>query len=129
MIFSYIKTCFRNKTRSKEYTNRVKEWFDSGEWSQHCSPDDVARNLGLTRYELNTCCKKLFGKPFIASRNTVRIESAQEIIAMNPNYTSSMVASMCGFSDRRNFEHYFEERYGITPATYRQRFKAKMKKR
>lgn len=106
-------------SRNNKDTKAVSEWFDSGGWLEDLTLDEVASSLCMSRERLNSACKMLYGSSFLSKRNKSRVEESEKIIILHPEYSAQTVCMMCGFSDRRNFEHCFCQYNGKTPAQFR----------
>lgn len=79
---------------------------------------EVARRLGLSRFQLARLTREHLGKSAHALLEERRLERARELLARSPlNVTA--VATSVGYGDPGRFSRAFRHRYGTLPADYR----------
>ena len=84
------------------------------------SIDEIARQMGISRQELNDYFAKVLQLPFRSWRIEQRIREAERILAADPAITTSELYARCGYNDRSNFHKHFTKVTGRSLADYRE---------
>lgn len=87
-------------------------------FQEKCSLEDVAGQVGISKYYLSNLFKKVKGINFSAYLNQVRIERARKLIAQ-PGMTVAEVCEQTGFNDQQYFSKTFKKYTGTTITEYR----------
>ncbi|MCQ6275644.1 helix-turn-helix transcriptional regulator [Bacillus sp. V3B] len=93
---------------------------------QDLSLATISEAIGSSSYELSRKFKKETGHTITEYINKLRINEALSIME-NQNLSITDIAQMVGFNDVNYFTKVFKKMKGITPSTYRQGKKYKMK--
>jgi AraC-like DNA-binding protein len=82
------------------------------------SADDLARAVGLSRFQLYRQFRERYGVPPSAYQRQVRLREARRRLAAG--VAIAEVASATGFADQSHLTRWFRRTYGITPRVYQQ---------
>jgi AraC-like DNA-binding protein len=82
------------------------------------SADDLARAVGLSRFQLYRQFREQYGVPPSAYLRQVRLREARRRLAAGAAIAE--VASATGFADQSHLTRWFRRTYGITPGVYQQ---------
>lgn len=82
------------------------------------SPQQLGRELGLSRSLLYAKLKSLTGMPVNEFIKDLRLKKAAWILQHHPGLPVSQVASEVGFVNHSHFTRSFRERFGISPSDY-----------
>jgi AraC-like DNA-binding protein len=82
------------------------------------SPDDLARAVGLSRFQLYRQFRERYGVPPSGYQRQVRLREARRRLAAGAAIAE--VASATGFADQSHLTRWFRRTYGITPRVYQQ---------
>jgi AraC-like DNA-binding protein len=82
------------------------------------SADDLARAVGLSRYQLYRQFRQRYGVPPSAYQRQVRLREARRRLAAG--MAIAEVSSATGFADQSHLTRWFRRAYGITPRVYQQ---------
>ncbi len=85
--------------------------------------EQVARELGVSRYYLSRMFSQKVGSGFNSYVNSLRVGLAQHLLE-NPALPVAQVALECGFESLRTFNRAFQEQVGTTPREFRKQFGA-----
>jgi len=77
--------------------------------------EDIAAEVGLSKYYLAHAFKKATGITIIAYINAVRCQNASKLLQMQ-KYSVNEVASMCGFENNSYFSKIFKSVMGYLPS-------------
>ena len=86
--------------------------------AKNFSLDDMARDLGVSKYVLSRTFSKTFHRNFNQYLNDARLNYACHRL----ENTSDAITNICydsGFESQRTFNRVFKERYKVTPSEYR----------
>ena len=86
------------------------------------SLEQMAFDLGVSKYVLSRLFSKTFHSNFIGYVNGVRLNYATSMLE-NTNEAITGVCYKCGFESQRTFNRVFRARYGVTPREYRNKQK------
>ena len=86
------------------------------------STDEIAEELGVTRFQLSAYFKYVHHTSFRSWRMALRLQYAQELIRNSNNLRISHLHAMAGFNDRSNFHNEFKKHTGLTPQAYRDKY-------
>lgn len=92
--------------------------YVSGNFRKNFSLDDMARDLGVSKYVLSRTFSKTFHRNFNQYLNDARLNYA----CYRLENTSDAITNICydsGFESQRTFNRVFKERYKVTPSEYR----------
>ena len=125
MILAYIITNVRlvEKDSIKEdnliynAVSYVAENFD-----ESISLDNMARDLGVSKYVLSRMFAKTFHCNFCKYVNKTRLNYAVSYLE-DPNISITELCLECGFDSQRTFNRVFKEEYKMTPREYRNRLR------
>jgi transcriptional regulator GlxA family with amidase domain len=81
----------------------------------------LAKKLGLSARQLTRQCQRELGEAPAALVQRLRLDDARRRL-LEPKATVDMVSGAVGFGSADVFRRAFEQRYGINPSQYRQRF-------
>lgn len=85
---------------------------------QTLSIEDLARRCGCSRRQFTRLVRDQFGCSAVAWKSQVRLEKAAALL-QNPQIKVISVAFECGFNHLGRFTAQFKERFGTTPAKWR----------
>jgi AraC-like DNA-binding protein len=87
--------------------------------------DQLAERSGYPSKKVSQVINDSFGKNFFDFINSYRIEEAKRIFqeATDPKQTVLEVMYACGFNSKSSFNTIFKEKTGVTPSSYKERFK------
>lgn len=94
--------------------------YVSGNFRRQFSLEDMAKNLGVSKYVLSRIFSKTFHRNFNQYLNDIRLNYACQRL----ENTSDTIIDICldsGFESQRTFNRAFKERYKITPGEYRRK--------
>lgn len=97
--------------------------YISGHFRKHFSLEDMARDLGVSKYILS----RIFSKTFHCNFNQYLNEARLRYASGRLEHTRDTILDICldsGFESQRTFNRRFKERYKITPSEYRKNQKA-----
>ena len=80
----------------------------------------LAREVGVSKYQLSHRFTRVIGLPFRAYLLTVRLERGKELLSVG-QASITEVAQAVGFSDLPRFDKLFKRYTGLTPSAYRDR--------
>lgn len=82
------------------------------------SADDLARAVGLSRFQLYRQFRDWYGVPPSAYQRQVRLREARRRLAAGAGIAEAAIAA--GFADQSHLTRWFRRTYGITPRLYQQ---------
>lgn len=94
--------------------------YVSGNFRKQFSLEDMARDLGVSKYVLS----RIFSKTFHCNFNQYLNEARLSYASARLENTSDTILDICfdsGFESQRTFNRRFKERYKITPSEYRKK--------
>lgn len=94
--------------------------FISANFQESFSLEDMAKNLGVSKYVLSRIFSKIFHKNFNQYLNEVRLGYACQRLE-NTNDTITKICMDSGFESQRTFNRVFKEQYRISPSEYRKK--------
>jgi len=97
-----------------ENVKPVIEYIRSN-FAKRMTLEDVAKEVGLSKYYLAHSFKKATGVTIIAYMNTVRCQNAYKLLQMQ-KYSINEVAAMCGFQNNSYFTETFKKVMGFLPS-------------
>ena len=92
--------------------------YVSGNFRKNFSLDDMARDLGVSKYVLSRTFSKTFHRNFNQYLNDARLNYACHRLE-NTNDAITNICYDSGFESQRTFNRVFKERYKVTPSEYR----------
>lgn len=92
--------------------------YISGNFRRQFSLEDMARDLGVSKYVLSRVFSKTFHRNFNQYLNDARLSYACTRL-VNTNDTILNICLDSGFDSQRTFNRVFKERYKTTPSEYR----------
>jgi AraC-like DNA-binding protein len=78
--------------------------------------DDLAREVGLSRFQVSRQFRAAYGLPPSAYLRQLRLREARRRLAAGE--AIAVVAPSTGFADQSHLTRWFRRTYGITPAVY-----------
>ncbi len=96
--------------------------YTTENFRERISLDQVAKELGVSRYYLSRTFSQKVGCGLNQYRNALRIGLAQHLLE-NPKLSISEIAFECGFDSLRTFNRVFREQLKQTPREYRTQMK------
>lgn len=92
--------------------------YVSGNFRKNFSLDDMARDLGVSKYVLSRTFSKTFHRNFNQYLNDARLNYACHRLE-NTNDAITNICYDSGFESQRTYNRVFKERYKVTPSEYR----------
>lgn len=86
------------------------------------SLEDLAQGFFVSKTKLKSDFKRIIGMPILAFRRQVQLQNACALLETT-KMDMAQIAGECGFSDESYFIRVFRKQYGITPGTYRKKFR------
>jgi transcriptional regulator GlxA family with amidase domain len=83
----------------------------------------LANQLGLSGRQLSRLCQRELGQAPAALVQRLRLDDARRRL-LEPGATVDLVSSSVGFASPDVFRRAFEQRFGLNPSVYRERFRA-----
>ena len=114
---------FRRQQRALERFRPLFEHLEK-HFDEPTQVQEAARICGMSESHFMSFFKRATGQSFMAYLNHCRIERAQALLAMTDKSVSGISQEM-GFCDQSYFGTVFRRVVGMTPATYRRRFRNK----
>ncbi|MBQ9768497.1 MAG: helix-turn-helix transcriptional regulator [Lachnospiraceae bacterium] len=120
LFFNYLSEEFEAiKQKDPHFLlfNRLRSRMYNEPYLYH-SPDELAKEAGLSRSSFQHIYRKLYGTGVIADLIRARTEYACHLLSSTtlPVY---QVADMCGYHSEIHFMRQFKEQTGLTPSGYR----------
>lgn len=100
-----------------EAPSPVRDLLHDG-FAEDLSADDLARTVGLSRFQLYRQFRERYGVPPSAYLRQVRLREARRRLAAGAAIAE--VAFATGFADQSHLTRWFRRTYGITPRVYQQ---------
>jgi AraC-like DNA-binding protein len=94
---------------------RVRELLHD-RFAEDLGADDLARAVGLSRFQVSRLFREAYGVPPSAYLRQVRLREARRRLAAGEAIAA--VAPAAGFADQSHLTRWFRRTYGITPAVY-----------
>ena len=102
--------------------SRLEEWCRSGEFrNSSATLVMLSRQTGISRRDLTTYFGQYLHCTFRVWLSDIRMEEAQRLIMLHPEYSNDAISAECGFSSRSQLYKLFRDRYGMTPKEWRER--------
>lgn len=114
-----LKTQSVNKL-DRKFVNEFSSYIESNIANEDLSVEDVCRNLGISKVQLNRKLKALLGvtvKDYILN---VRLTKAKYML-QHENFTISEIVYKVGFSAPSYFSTVFKSKFGITPKGFKEK--------
>ena len=111
-----------------DYTALIREEYENADeiLSGFSAPDPELNELsvacGYSREHLGRTIKRFTGKTFSEHLGDFRAERAKRLLT-DTSLTIDEIARMTGFKTRSDFRKNFSERFGVSPAVYRNSLK------
>lgn len=112
-----LKLVDKSSVESEDLVYRAVSYI-SGNFRKKFSLEDMAKDLGVSKYMLSRIFSKTFHCNFNHYLNEARLGYAVERLE-NTDRTITEICLDSGFESQRTFNRVFKERYGITPSGYR----------
>jgi len=103
------------------FTGKLNEIILSNLENEHFGVKELAREIGMSRFNLNRKLHLISHKTINQYIREVRLQRAMEILCQEPSVTASEVAFKVGFSSPAYFSTCFSEYYGYPPGEARKR--------
>lgn len=87
-------------------------------YTKSISLDDIAHELGYSKFHISRVVSQLFGCNFRSLINSFRISLAQNLL-LTTGDSIGQIATICGFKSHSSFNRVFLLQTGITPNEYR----------
>ena len=115
---NYNMTDTQEKTSYKthEFLRRTIEYVKNN-YNQKITVDNVAANVGLSKYHFLREFKKHTGYTLTTYINIIRCEQAQEML-QSGKYQVKEVALLCGFDNYSYFTNVFKKNMGALPSSF-----------
>jgi transcriptional regulator GlxA family with amidase domain len=84
----------------------------------------LAKQLGLSPRQLSRLCQRELGQAPAALVQRLRLDDARRRL-LEPGASVDLVSSAVGFGSADVFRRAFEQRFGLNPSAYRERFRAR----
>jgi len=97
---------------------RAKRYVESHA-HKHISLNEIAAQLGISRYYLSRSFTKLYGVTPLAYHLSLRMTLAKSLLA-TPHLSVSEVAARVGYGSVSAFSRSFQREVGVTPTQYRE---------
>ncbi len=111
----------RPRHHEDQRVHRIQDWLEA-HFSEAFSLEEVARSHGLSLRQFMRCFKQATGCTPGTYVKNLRIEQAKFLLETR-NDTIDAITREVGYEDGNSFRRLFRERVGITPTTYRQKFR------
>lgn len=95
---------------------RIREILH-GEYDRDIRLDDLAREAGRSRFQVNRAFQAATGMPPHRYLTNIRLEHARTLLAAGE--TPAEVAAAVGFTDQSHLSRRFKAAYGVTPGRFR----------
>ena len=115
-------TAFQVTDEKKDVIYRIIKYMYSN-YDHKVNLQDISEKEYMSLFYLSHSFKDITGYSFRDWLNFVRVEKAEKLL-LNSALSITEIAYQCGFSDVRYFNKHFVKWYKITPAKYRNLFKA-----
>ena len=111
--------------RKQKDVQRLRPLFQviDERYAQHIEVRDAARICGMSPSHFMRFFKQTMGQPFRAYLSAFRIAKAQSMLASD-DASIAEISQQVGFCSQSYFGEMFRALAGMTPRTYRQRFRA-----
>ena len=104
---------------SQRVESAINRWISNkGHLKNGITIQNVADELKLPRYQLNSWLKNTRQESFSAWLASLRIEEAKRLMTAHPDWSNDVIAEQCGFSSRSYFQTVFHKLTGMTPAKF-----------
>lgn len=103
--------------KAMDLTTRLIEYL-SLHFRQPLTLDDVAHDLGVSRYHLSRVFSQRLGSSFPDYLSFLRLSEAQELLAGTDRSVSDICLD-CGFTSQRSFNRAFQKLFLTTPRQFR----------
>lgn len=114
--------CELSAERTAAVAERLEEWRQSGEFRNNSATlVMLSRQTGISRRELTNYFSQHLNRTFRMWLSDIRMEEAQRLIMLHPDYSNDAISAECGFSSRSQLYKLFRDRYGMTPKEWRER--------
>lgn len=100
-----------------DLTTRLIEYL-SLHFRQPLTLDDVAHDLGVSRYHLSRVFSQRLGSSFPDYLSFLRLNEAQELLSGTDRSVSDICLD-CGFTSQRSFNRAFQKLFLTTPRQFR----------
>ena len=121
-VFSEIKMIEKESIGGDDIIYKAVEYVAKN-YREAIYLDDMAYDLGVSKYVLSRTFAKTFHCNFNQYINSVRLNYATAMLESS-NDTITNICLDCGFESQRTFNRAFKERYKITPREYRNKTRA-----
>ena len=112
-----LKLVEKGDVGSKDLVYQAVSYVSSN-FRKNFSLDDMARDLGVSKYVLSRTFSKTFHRNFNQYLNDARLNYACHRLE-NTNDAITNICYDSGFESQRTFNRVFKERYKVTPSEYR----------
>jgi transcriptional regulator GlxA family with amidase domain len=96
--------------------------FVTAHLSHDLSVPALAKHLGVSPRQLTRQCQRELGQAPAALVQRLRLDDARRRL-LEPSATVDLVSSAVGFGSADVFRRAFEQRFGVNPSAYRERFR------
>jgi AraC-like DNA-binding protein len=123
-LYNFIESSFAIATPTNRHQPiqpiiRIREKLLDEVSEQH-ELEDLAKEVGMSRYQLLRAFKNQYGLPPYAYLLDERIKRSKTMLKMGDSI--SEVAHSLGFSDQAHFQRQFKKRLAVTPKYYQSHF-------
>ena len=116
-VFSEMDMVGKETQSSEDLIYRSVEYVAKN-FREKFSLEQMARDLGVSKYVLSRLFAKTFHCNFASYVNGVRLNYALSMLE-GTNESITNICYECGFESQRTFNRVFRERYRVTPREYR----------
>lgn len=105
---------------NEEQLRRLEWWVKNrGYCSREVSIIQLSARIGTNRTKMSNFINGVYHMSFRNWINSMRCAEAQRQWSHNPHILVDAMASKCGFTARKYFDHVFMDHVGVSPAAYR----------
>lgn len=110
-----------NRANDREAVARIREILHA-EFDSDIRLDDLARETGRSRFQLNRAFQAATGMPPHRYLTNIRLEQARTLLAAGDSPAD--VAASVGFADQSHLIRRFKAAYGVTPGRFQAVYRA-----
>lgn len=110
-------------TLSKREALKIERWIEDKRWLQDSSLQQAADDAGVSKKQMSSYFRIVFGKSFPQWRTEARIGEAKYLLLKDKDTPAAIIGEAVGISDKSNFRCLFRKVTGMTPLQWRLKHK------
>ncbi|WP_419872556.1 AraC family transcriptional regulator [Candidatus Pristimantibacillus sp. PTI5] len=121
--FTHVR---KKMTGKEQHAEAISAWLKA-RYTEKISLDQLAAELNLSKYYASHVFKETTGFTVMEYVMGCRLNQVKYLLEIEPDQSLTEVSRAAGFESVSHFSRYFKEKIGITPSSYREKKRMRMR--